>query len=101
MNRLTPGIEKAARQRVWESWSDEHQTYVLGLQLQPVGDSRYFGKHWELDNARPQYSEFCPKCSFDYCFYAMPRNYTIGDADVYNLMKCANVNCQCEFQSCM
>jgi hypothetical protein len=101
MNRMTVEIERVVRQRVWESWNEEQQTYVLVLQFEPVRDSRYFGKRWELDKARPQHTELCPKCYFDYCFYAMPRNYTIGDADVYNLMKCANVACQFEFQSCL
>jgi len=101
MNRMIAEIEKVVRQRIWESWNEEQQEYVLVLQFEPVRDERYLGKRWELDKARPQYTELCPRCYFDYCFYAMPRNYTIGDADVYNLMKCANVACQFEFQSCL
>lgn len=101
MEQITAEIEKVIRRHIWEDWSEDQQIYVLITQFDPVDDFRYRGKRWELDKARPNYGELCPKCYFDCCFYAMPRNYTIGDADVYNLMKCANVKCQFEFQSCL
>lgn len=96
---MTQEIEKIVRSDTWENWSEDQQTYVLAMQNAAVTRQFYRSKTWKLDKARPIYREICSNCLFDYCFYAEPRNYTIGDADVYNLMKCANVNCQREFES--
>jgi hypothetical protein len=61
---MTADLEKAVKQTYWEAWGQEQQLYVLTAQFTPVDDSRYKGKRWELDKARPSYAEFCPRCFF-------------------------------------
>ncbi|MBL8045752.1 MAG: hypothetical protein JNL09_04380 [Anaerolineales bacterium] len=103
MNQQLPThLHKILSAATWAAWSVEQQAYILKFEGQPVlGKSFYAGKKWELDRHRPTFGEICPKCYFEFCFYAEPRNYSLGDADVMNLMKCANVTCQHEFESKM
>lgn len=97
---LPVSFEKHILAGDWQKWSEEQQAHIVQVHGQPVTNPHYDDKHWEIGKARPQYGECCPKCSFDYCFYAMPRNCSISHtADVYNLMRCANMNCQHEFSS--
>jgi hypothetical protein len=99
---LPTHLKKVLPQEVWDSWSAEQQAYILAQEGQPAGDPRYADKCWELDRHRPEYRETCDKCYFEYCFYAMPRNWSLdSSADVWNLMKCANVKCQNHFESCL
>lgn len=99
---LPTRLQKILPAAVWAEWSTEQQTYILAHESQPVlGKGFYVGKNWELGRHRPEFKETCPKCNFEFCFYAEPRNYSLGDADVMNLMKCANVTCQHEFESKM
>ncbi len=89
----------------WQRWSIAQRAYVIeheGAATNHVMNADYRAKTWELDHARPHYGERCSKCLFEYCFYAMPRNWSLShSADVWNLMKCANVNCQHYFESCL
>lgn len=105
-NKLT----RAVTFRLWKSWSEAQQQYVLAHEGQPTGriergsgvDARYYtDKTWKLDPIRPEYRESCSACGFPVCFYAVPRNWSMGcDSDVWNLMKCGNVECQALFESC-
>ncbi len=96
---LSPALQKILSPTIWHSWPVEQHLYILETEGQTTNHPFYQGKKWELGEHRPQYRESCPKCQFGYCFYAQPRNWTIGDADVWNLMKCANEKCRFEFQS--
>lgn len=100
--QLPAETQEAISKTVWESWSEEQKEYVLAQIQQPftgteVGASSlhyasaYIGKTWFLAKAD---HEHCQKCSFDYLLCAVPRNWTVSDADVWNLTKCADVNCQ-------
>lgn len=100
--QLPPHLAKVLSATTWAAWNAEQQAYILEYEGQPVKGNRFYaGKAWQLDRHRPVHGETCPKCYFEFCFYAEPRNYTLGDADVMNLMKCANVKCQHEFESIM
>lgn len=102
MNLQLPSrLENVLSPNLWESWSIAQRTYTLETEGQMVDHPFFDGKRWELGKQRPEHGETCPNCQFNYCFYAMPRNYTIGDADVVNLMKCTNEKCRLEFQSVM
>jgi hypothetical protein len=92
----------------WNSWSQAQQEFILqenGKQIQNDSlqaiklNAYYSGKTRAFG---PASKEVGPKCHFAYCFYAFPRNWSIGsDSDVWNLMRCANVNCGHYFDSCL
>jgi hypothetical protein len=88
-------------------WSAAQKEYVKAHEGKPVGEIRmgagryYSGLKWQLGKARPQYGEVCDRCGYPLCFYAEPRSWSMrSSADVWNLMKCANVECQQLFESC-
>lgn len=85
----------------WETWTIEQKNFISEWEGKVVDSKNYSGKKWEIGKARPEYGEICKTCSFQYCFYAEPRNWSLGDSDVWNLMKCANVNCGKQFESCL
>jgi hypothetical protein len=61
----------------------------------------YSEKEWEFGKARSDHGEICDDCKFPYCFYAVPRNWSMSsDVDVWNLMKCGNEKCGKLFESC-
>ena len=106
-------IEKIIRTATWErwdSWSQEQKDFILKYSGKSVGETdsspkvhsnNYYHKNWEFAEARPDHGEICEHCKFPYCFYAEPRNWSMSsDADVWNLMKCANVQCGRYFESC-
>lgn len=94
----------------WNSWSEALQNFIIqnhNTKITPESlkgknlHAFYKDKSWKFGPARPEVGEIC-KCGFAYCFYAMPRNWSLGtDADVWNLMRCANVNCGEYFESCL
>ena len=95
----------------WDLWSDAQKEYVIKneakhfttneLPNEENFHAKYEGKIWSIGKTRPDYQEEC-KCGFSYCFYAEPRNWSMGsDSDVWNLMKCANVSCRNFFESCL
>jgi hypothetical protein len=100
-------LQSTLGQELWNLWSKEQQAYILeheGASVKNIPNlhSNYHGKKWELGASRPEYGEKCPKCDFKHCFYAQPRNWSMNSsADVWNLMKCANVECQSTFESCL
>lgn len=96
---LPSNLQKVVSPDVWSSWSVEQRSYILETEGQLADHPFYPDKRWELGEHRPKWRESCPKCQFEYCFYAKPRNWTIGNADVWNLMKCANEKCRLEFQA--
>jgi len=110
---LAEKLRKILKREIWESWSAKQRAYVLACEGQLIENvrfgkrdlprkySEYKGKKWSLGYSRPT-QEVCPKCKFDYCFYAQPRNWSMrATSDVWNLMKCANVECQSYFESCL
>jgi hypothetical protein len=85
----------------WESWGHEQQAHVIARDGQAVTHSDYPKKQWGLGAARPEVREICAACQFEYCFYALPRNWSVSHtADVWNLMECANARCQQLFEAC-
>ena len=111
---LPQSLQTHLDQETWHTWDVQQKRYILNHQgqsitsknLQPPDLSQpcgeYSGKHWQLGLTRPDLQESCPKCGFSHCFYAQPRNWSMGaTSDVWNLMKCANVNCQTYFESCL
>lgn len=103
-------IIKTATWERWNSWSQEQKDFILKYSGKPVGETdsspkvhsnNYSQKSWEFGEARPDHGEICEHCKFPYCFYAEPRNWSMSsEADVWNLMKCANVSCGKYFESC-
>ncbi len=94
---------------IWQGWSEEQKDFILKHEGKRVGEldsagvhsNNYSDKTWEFGKTRPDRTEECGHCKFTYCFYAEPRNWSMSsDADVWNLMKCANVNCGKYFESC-
>jgi len=113
-DKLSKDLQEILNQQIWDSWSAEQRDYILIHEEQSIDSisskkqglpqqfSEYISKKWELGNSRPTLQESCSKCKFNYCFYAKPRNWSMSAAsDVWNLMKCANVECQSYFESCL
>lgn len=86
----------------WNAWTEEQKAYILSQINMPFVETesgasslrhvgQYVGKTWHMMKAD---HERCRKCSFDYLLVAIPKNWSISDADVWNLTKCANVECQ-------
>ncbi len=111
---LPETLKTILNQEIWQAWSAEQRAYILAHGDQGLGSvrfgehrlpaeySHYQNKQWQLGQARPSLQESCPQCQFAYCFYAHPRNWSMGaTSDVWNLMKCANVDCQSYFESCL
>ena len=104
-------LKELLSEELWNSWSDEQKQYIINNEQKDIGEIKmgegsntrfYSDKKWELGKTRPRYQEFCEKCGFEYCFYAMPRNWSMrSSSDVWNVMKCANVKCQSFFDSCL
>lgn len=103
-------IKKYVPQDEWNSWSKTQQDFIINHQGMKINaeslsnqklHNDYTGKTWDFDLAR-DYIEICDQCKFKYCFYAMPRNWSMGsDSDVWNLMRCANAKCGHYFESCL
>jgi hypothetical protein len=97
--------KKFISMETWNQWSEDQKKFVLDLEGKKVSEQtrrNYQDKKWELGKARPEFGEACKDCSFPFCFYAEPRNWSMSSsADVWNLMKCANVNCGKLFESCL
>ncbi len=106
---LPDTLKKKVNRKDERSWSDSQKNYILNNHGKKVGLVKNFNPHsdysektWEFEKARPEYGEICDACKFPYCFYAEPRNWSMGsDSDVWNLMKCANANCGKYFESCL
>ncbi len=104
-------LAKEVEESVWNSWSKSQQEFVVGLEHKKVDSSEckgyklmnnYSEKEWGFGAARSDCGEICDDCKFPYCFYAYPRNWSMSaDADVWNLMKCGNVDCGKLFESCL
>lgn len=101
---LLEGVIRIAGEETWESWSKAQQGYILkhhknqltgiieelnGIHGKNWSRTRnYPEKHWELEK------KACKKCKFPFTFSAMPTNWSMkASADVWNLTKCANVDC--------
>jgi hypothetical protein len=110
---LSENLKKVISQGTWEGWSPVQRAYVAAHENQPIKSASlaeanlsqyhlaYSDKKWQIGLPRPDLQEQC-RCKFDYCFYAQPRNWSMSSsADVWNLMKCANVECQSYFESCL
>ena len=108
---LPEGLSEILTPEIWENWSKEQKEYIIENEGKPIGEVsvgegsniRYYSdKTWALGTVRKRYLESCEKCDFDYCFYAVPRNWSMrSSSDVWNVMKCANVKCQSYFDSCL
>ncbi len=115
-NKLIEKIIKITTKEVWDSWSKEQQQYILYHYNKPLkgiikelnqkcgdkwsGNRNYSKKHWKFGKSRM--IEKCSKCNFPFNFYAMPRDWSMrASADVWNLMKCANVECGHLYESCL
>ncbi len=85
----------------WNTWSEEQKIYIVEFADKKVElpvsrnfHANYSGKKWELGLAKPKNQSVCGKCNFAFLFYAKPRNFSLSHtADVWNLLKCANVDC--------
>ncbi len=108
-NELPENLKKKIDKDILENWNEVQIKYILnhqGKKLEQIKEfsphADYTGKAWDLDKARSEYGEICADCKYPYCFYAEPRNWSMGsDSDVWNLMKCGNVNCGKYFESCL
>jgi len=103
-------LKKIISEEEWNSWSKMQQDFVIQNQEKKITTeslanqklhSNYNGKSWYFGLARDPI-EICTNCKFKYYFYAMPRNWSMSSSsDVWNLMRCANVECARYFESCL
>jgi hypothetical protein len=104
-------LKSIIEEEVWNSFSEKQKEFIVqnhsleitreSLDKEFHYHANYVGKKWILDKSRFDRTEYCRKCKFAYMFDAEPRNYSLSySADVYNLMRCANVDCKSYFESC-
>ncbi|HMV44367.1 MAG TPA: hypothetical protein PK079_18525 [Leptospiraceae bacterium] len=107
--QLPDNLKKKLKNEEDKNWSDQQINFILETHNAKIVEitgykphADYINKTWEFGKARPEYREICESCQFPYAFYAEPRNWSMGsDSDVWNLMKCANVDCGKYFESCL
>ena len=104
-------LESILTEKDWNSFSKNQKEYILSNHNQFITKesldkdfhyhANYINKKWIFGKARIDRMEYCRKCKFDYLFDAKPRNFSLSySADVYNLMRCANVDCKSYFETC-